>query len=216
MEKNLFAESANSVVHVMLLCADSANNIYVISYNYFESYKNMVDANVSSAISGFLPIRSHKSRSTKRKHETSSSSSESLPTTNPADMSVTYKRVGKAKKFRKERWKTRSACKTSLEMDSSRTKHLLDVFQKHYKSLVTMIKVCPVKFSSLLFSQGFISEDTLSQVVTGQDSQLKKAALLLCDVRVHLEINPEMLIEFVELLQQDKSFDFLADQMKGE
>ena len=148
----------------------------------------------------------------------SSGSSESLLSSESDESPkrrMTSKSIGRAKKNRKEYRKSKSALKAGLPKDSRRTNHLLEVFQKHYKSLVTMIKSCPIDISSALFSKGFIFEDTLNQVITGQDSQSKKAALLLCDVRAHLKVDPEMLVEFVKLLEQEKSFDFLTNQMKG-
>lgn len=134
----------------------------------------------------------------KRKH----SSSNSLPTSD-SDSHGSYKRVRRTKKRRVEK------------ADFQQKNCLLDVFQKHYESLVTMIKSSPLTICTKLFSNRFISEDIWNQVITGQDSHLKKASLLLCDVHSHLKVHPDGLIEFVELLEQDASFNLLVCQMKG-
>ena len=147
------------------------------------------------------------SKGRKRKHVQSSSSvsSDSLPTSD-TESSSSYNRTRMAKKSRLESQKSINVLQ----------KHaLLDVFQSNYDNLVTMIKSCPLTICGKLFSRGYISEDTWSQVVTGEASHLKKASLLLCDVRAHLKVHPHELIEFVKLLEEDKSFDILVDQMKG-
>lgn len=164
-------------------------------------------------------VKSHKSKAakksrkgTKRKHVTSSSSSGlSQFLTNSESDSSDHVTIRKKKCHKK----SKLGQKGVLPRDHSRMNHLLDVFQRHYKSLLVLIKTCPVIISSTLYSNGFISEDTLNEVITGQDSQLKKAALLLCDVRAHLKVNPEMLMEFVGVLEQEKSFDDLTNQIKG-
>lgn len=112
----------------------------------------------------------------------------------------------------------KKACKSkALHAVSNihRRNNLLGIFKRYNKSLVTMIKSCPTNFSSMLYSKGFISDETWNQVITGQDSQVKKASLLLCDVHNALEINPEMLVQFVRLLKQDKYFDSLAEEIMG-
>ena len=93
--------------------------------------------------------------------------------------------------------------------------HLLNVFQKHYDDLVTMIQSCPHVITNKLFTRRIVSAETLNQVITGQESTLKKASILLCDVRNHLTVNPEKLIEFVDLLKQERSLDFLTEKMMG-
>ena len=152
----------------------------------------------------------------KRKHVSSSSSSSASLSGMEPDLSGPLKKSSAVKKSRLEHKKSRSRSKCAeSQLESSQQSHLLNVFQRHYKSLVAMIKSCPVVVSSTLFSGGFISEETLNRVITGQDSHVKKASLLLCDVRAHLKHNPEALIEFIRLLEEDKSFEFLANQMKG-
>ncbi len=159
----------------------------------------------------------HSSERRKRIRVTTSSSSgsaESLASTESSSSDrATYKGIGKPMKCRKKLQKFKLASETGRPQDRNRS--LLSIFQKHYEGLVALIESCPVGVSTKLFSRGLISEDTLSLVITGQDSQLKKAALLLCNVRAHLKVNPEMLSDFVKLLQQEKSFDFLTNQMKG-
>ena len=142
----------------------------------------------------------------------SNGSSSESPASMESDSPETYKTACKAKKFHKHHTKPVSAPDCKGKQQSS---CLLGVFQRHYNSLVSLIKTCPIEISSELFAKGFISEDTLNQVITGQDSQVKKAALLLCDVRAHLKVNPEAFTEFVSVLEQEKSFDFLASKMKG-
>lgn len=146
------------------------------------------------------------SKGQKRKFISSSSSSSSSNSSEPDSDHMVHKKKGSAKKKCLGYQKSRSV--TNI--------HLLDVFQKHYENLVTITKSCPLSVCNKLFSSGFISEDTWNHVITGQDSQLKKASLLLCDIRAHLKVCPEMLVEFVKLLEQDMSFDFLTCQIKGE
>lgn len=96
-----------------------------------------------------------------------------------------------------------------------RRMQLLSIFQSHYKNLVSIIKSSPVNTSSKLFEKGFIAEETLDRVVTGHDSKLEKAAILLSNVRSHLNVNPESLVNFITLLEEEKSFSFLANKMKS-
>ena len=130
----------------------------------------------------------------------SSSDSTASPADKESDF-MTGKSVKKMKKHRKQTPKGRN--------------YHLDIFQKHYHSLVTMIRSDLVSVSGLLFSNGFVSDDTLNEVLTGHRSQSTKAAILLSDVCGHLKINPEMLLEFVKLLEQEKSFDILTSKIRG-
>ena len=93
------------------------------------------------------------SKGRKRKYVQSSSSvsSDSVPTSD-SDSPGGYNRAKMRKKScledRKSRFKS---------MDALRKRHLLDVFQRNYDNLVTMIKLCPLSICGKLFSKGYIS-----------------------------------------------------------
>lgn len=105
------------------------------------------------------------------------------------------------------------ALHSAKDVNRKRRRHLLDVFQKHYDSLVTMIQICPQVITNKLFAKKIISDETLSKIVTGCDSKMTKASTLLCDVRTQLKVHPEKLIDFVNILKEENSLDFLTEKI---
>ena len=117
--------------------------------------------------------KSHKAKakksSTRRVTLSSSSSSESLASTGSESSDCK-----KMKKFYKKH--------ESKPGSKKRTSCLLDVFRKHFDSLVSLLMSCLIEITNKLFSKKFISKDMLNQVLTGQESQKTKTALLLSTI----------------------------------
>lgn len=117
--------------------------------------------------------------------------------------------------FTPPQMKHRKRVHSAKNVGSTRRKYLLNVFRKHYDSLVTMIQMCPQVITNKLFAKQIISDETLSKIITGCDSKMTKASTLLCDVRTHLKVDPEKLIDFVNILKEERSLDFLTAKMMG-
>lgn len=88
----------------------------------------------------------------------------------------------------------------------------LAIFQRHYSELETMISMCVDTVSNKLFSKGLISDNVLGLIITGQDSDRKKASKVLHIVRNAIKVNPEKLKVFVDILKEERS---LKDLTKG-
>ena len=76
-------------------------------------------------------------------------------------------------------------------------------------------KSCPDTLAAELFSRNVIPAEVLDQVVTGQDSGAKKASIVLVSVCSQVQANPEKLLDFIEALKEEASFDEIVKAMIG-
>ena len=93
---------------------------------------------------------------------------------------------------------------------------LFDVFEKHYPDLETLTSSCVHAISSKLFSRKLISEHVWDQVITGQDSDTRKASKVLHNVRQTLKVSPGKLRTLVQVLEGEPTFDDLTTAIESE
>ncbi len=88
---------------------------------------------------------------------------------------------------------------------------LFDIFRQHYCSLETLTSTCVTTITSKLYSNNLISGDVQDQVITGQDSDSRKASKVLHNLKQQITINPRKLLTLVEVLKEEPVFDDLTE-----
>ena len=89
------------------------------------------------------------------------------------------------------------------------------VFRKHYKSLLAIIQSCPDSLAGKLFSSRLLSSEVVDQIITGHDSSGTKASRIVHAVCNRVKADPEKLLDFVEVLEEEPSFDDLVREIHG-
>ena len=79
-----------------------------------------------------------------------------------------------------------------------------------------MTSTCVTSIASKLFSKNLISDDVQDQVITGQESDGKRASKVLYAVTKQIKIDPRKLLTLVEVLQQERVFDDITKEITGE
>lgn len=154
----------------------------------------------------------------KRKLVTSSSSlSESYSCTDSESPDSERKTSKKHKKKKKKSCHTKhpkqSVAGFSKHVDKDGK--FCDIFQKYFSNLEKAISSCLNNIASKLYSKKFISADLLNLIICGQVSDQARALKLLVDVQKKIEVNPQKLLEFMDVLKEEPSLDDLREEITG-
>ena len=76
-----------------------------------------------------------------------------------------------------------------------------------------MLSTCISTVTTKLFTRKLIPEDILGQVITGQDSDQKKAQNIVYSVQQQIKNDPGKLRTLVEVLQEEPVFDDLTKEI---
>lgn len=80
---------------------------------------------------------------------------------------------------------------------------------------MTIIQSCPDSLANKLFSSKLLSDEVLDQVITGQDPNGKKASRILHTVSTYIKADPEKVLNFIRVLEEEPSFDDLIKEIHG-
>ena len=93
---------------------------------------------------------------------------------------------------------------------------LFGVFRKHYSKLEMVMSTCVTTMTSKLYSANLVSEDVQDQVVTGQDSDTRKASKVLHSVKQQMKVDPGKLRMLIKVLREEPVFDDLTKEITSE
>lgn len=158
-----------------------------------------------------------KKGSKKSKGERNSRSSSSVSSSHDSDSTSEHVTSKGSKKHARQKKspRKRKFSNHSDKIGGQKICGLFDIFQRHYSNLVKVIQTCPEPIANELFARKMMPAHVLSQVITGQDSQGKKASILLVNVSSVLEVYPEKLLDFINILKTEPSFAGITQRMLG-
>ena len=92
----------------------------------------------------------------------------------------------------------------------------LDVFQCHFRVLVSSISSCLNTVATELYSRKLISDEVLSGVLSCQGTEKNMASKLLLCVKRNIDSNPAVLLEFIDILKEEPSCDGITKKITSE
>ena len=92
----------------------------------------------------------------------------------------------------------------------------LDVFQCHFRVLVSSISSCLNTVATELYSRKLISDEVLSGALSCQGTEKNMASKLLLCVKRNIDSNPAVLLEFIDVLKEEPSCDGITKKITSE
>ena len=92
----------------------------------------------------------------------------------------------------------------------------LDVFQCHFRVLVSSISSCLNTVATELYSRKLISDEVLSGVLSCQGTEKNMASKLLLCMKRNIDSNPAVLLEFIDVLKEEPSCDGITKKITSE
>ena len=122
----------------------------------------------------------------------------------------------KSTKERVKKQKIRSKSLSKTEPSSHNGRLHSDIFQHHFNDLVLSITSCLSTVARKLYSKQMIPDEVLSVVSSRQGTEQDMATKLLLYVKRNIDLNPAVLLEFIDVLQEESSCDGITKRITSE
>ena len=91
----------------------------------------------------------------------------------------------------------------------------MDIFRCHFSDLVLAISSCLNTVANKLYSRKIISDEILSRVLEGRETRQNMASNLLLCVKRNIDLNPAVLLKFMDILKEEPSCDGISKKIKS-
>ena len=122
----------------------------------------------------------------------------------------------KSTKERVKEQKIRSKSSRKTEPSSHNGRSHLDIFQHHFNDLVLSITSCLSTVARKLYSKQMIPDEVLSMVSSRQGTEQDMATKLLLCMKRKIDLNPAVLLKFIDVLQEEPSCDEITKRITSE
>ena len=92
-------------------------------------------------------------------------------------------------------------------------KNLFTVFRRHYDRLVTVTRSCVIALTAKLYARNIISEEVHDEIIECGKSNREKASKLLLHVKNQVSVHPGKLLELIDVLKEEPSFDHITNDL---
>ena len=122
----------------------------------------------------------------------------------------------KSTKERVKKQKIRSKSSRKTEPSSHNGRSHLDIFQHHFNDLVLSITSCLSTVARKLYSRQMIPDEVLSMVSSRQGTEQDMATKLLLCMKRNIDLNPAVLLKFIDVVQEESSCDEITKRITSE
>ena len=146
----------------------------------------------------------------KKRREPSPSSASSGSDSNTPD----HHHKSTKERVKKQKFRSKSSRKTEPSSHNGRSH--LDIFQHHFNDLVLSITSCLGTVARKLYSRQMIPDEVLSGVSSRQGTEEDMATKLLLCMKRNIDLNPAVLLEFMDVLKEEPSCDGITKRITSE
>ena len=112
--------------------------------------------------------------------------------------------------------KIRSKSSLITEPSSHKGRSHLDIFHHHFNDLVLSITSCLSTVARKLYSRQMIPDEVLDEVLSCQGTKQDMASKLLLCVKRNIDLNPDVLLEFMDVLEEEPSCGEITKKITSE